>query len=71
MNDKTKNIIEWIVCIVVAVVLAILIRYFIGTPTVVQQISMFPTLEQNDRLILSRLNRTTKKLPRKRRDYNI
>lgn len=71
MNDKTKNIIEWIVCIVVAVVLAILIRYFIGTPTVVQQISMVPTLEQNDRLILSRLNRTTKKLPRKRRYYNI
>ena len=30
----------------IAVVLALLFRYFIGTPTIVKQISMYPTLEK-------------------------
>lgn len=63
MSDKTKNMIEWIECIVIAIVLAILIRYFIGTPTIVKKRSMYPTLKQDERLILSRLGRTTKKMP--------
>ena len=63
MSDKTKNIIEWIECIVIAIVLAILIRYFIGTPTIVKKRSMYPTLKQDERLILSRWGRTTKKMP--------
>lgn len=63
MSDKTKNMIEWIECIVIAIVLAILIRYFIGTPTIVKKRSMYPTLKQDERLILSRWGRTTKKMP--------
>ena len=63
MSDKTKNMIEWIECIVIAIVLAILIRYFIGTPTIVKKRSMYPTLTQDARLILSRWGRTTKKMP--------
>ncbi len=63
MNDKIKDILEWIYCIIIAVVIAILIKYFIGTPTVVKQVSMKPTLLQNDRLILNRWVRTTKKMP--------
>ena len=63
MNEKTKNILEWIECIVIAIILALLIRYFIGTPTVVRMESMYPTLEQNQRLILNRWARTTKKMP--------
>lgn len=63
MNEKVKNILEWIECILIAVVLALLIRYYVGTPTVVQQESMYPTLKQNDRLILNRIPRTTKKTP--------
>lgn len=63
MSDKTKNMIEWIECIVIAIVLAILIRYFIGTPTIVKKRSMYPTLKQDERLILSRCGRTTKKMP--------
>ena len=58
-----KEILEWVYCIVIAIVIAILIKYFVGTPTVVKQYSMYPTLEQSDRLILSRINRTIKKLP--------
>ena len=63
MNEKVKDILEWILCIVIALVLALLIRYYIGTPTIVKQVSMKPTLLQDDRLILNRWGRTTKKLP--------
>ena len=63
MSEKLKNVIEWIECIVIAVVLALLIRYYVGTPTVVQMESMYPTLKQGERLILNRIPRTTKKTP--------
>ena len=63
LNDKTKDIIEWIVCILIAFILALLIRYYIGTPTIVAQPSMRPTLEPGQRLILNRWNRTTKQMP--------
>lgn len=63
MNDKLKNVLEWIYCIIIAVVIAILIKYFVGTPTIVKQSSMVPTFTQNDRLILNRLTRTMKKMP--------
>lgn len=63
MNDKLKNILEWIYCFIIAIVIAILIKYFVGTPTIVKQSSMFPTLDQNDRLILNRIPRTMKKMP--------
>ena len=65
MNDKLKNILEWIECIVIAIILALLIRYFIGTPTVVKQESMYPTLKPNERLILNRIPRTTKTMPKR------
>jgi len=63
MNEKTKDILEWTYCIVIAVVLAILVRYFIGTPTIVQQPSMYPTLKEGQRLILNRWGRTIGKMP--------
>lgn len=60
---KIKDILEWVYCIVIAVVLALLVRYFIGTPTIVQQPSMWPTLKQGQRLILNRTIRTTHSVP--------
>lgn len=63
MNPKIKEILEWVYCIIIAIVLALLFRYFIGTPTVVQQVSMYPTLVENQRLWLNRWGRTTKTLP--------
>ena len=53
-----KEILEWTYCILIAVVLALLVRYFIGTPTIVKQPSMYPTLKENQRLILNRWVRT-------------
>ena len=58
-----KEILEWIYCIIIAIVLALLVRYFIGTPTVVKQVSMKPTLIENQRLILDRWSRTFNKMP--------
>lgn len=58
INSKVKEVLEWVYCIVIALVLALLIRYFIGTPTVVQQVSMKPTLIQGQRLILNKTVRT-------------
>ncbi len=63
LSERTKDTIEWIICILVALVLALLIRYFIGTPTVVKMSSMKPTLIENQRLILNRWTRTTHQVP--------
>ncbi len=63
MNDKVKNILEWIYCIVIAFILALLFRYFVATPTIVKQRSMFPTLKQEQRLVLNRTYRITRKKP--------
>ena len=60
---KLKDIFEWIYCIIIAVVLALLVRYYVGTPTIVNQTSMYPTFNNNDRLILNRLYRTLKTTP--------
>ena len=65
--SRNKKIIKeiggWIICIVIAIILALLIKYFILTPTVVKQESMYPTLKENQRLILNRLGRTFKQMP--------
>ena len=67
MSEETKNrikdIIEWIVCIVIALIVAIAFRFYIGTPTIVQMPSMRPTLEPDQRLWLSRWGRTIKRMP--------
>ena len=63
ISPKVKEALEWVYCIVIAVILALIFRYFIGTPTIVKQVSMYPTLVENQRLWLNRWGRTTKTLP--------
>ena len=63
INPKVKEVLEWVYCIMIAVGLALLFRYFIGTPTIVQQVSMHPTLVEDQRLLWNRWARTTKTLP--------
>ena len=64
-KNVTKEILEWILCIVIAIVLALIFRYFIATPTKVQKLSMFPTLKENDTLILNKFTKTMKKEPKR------
>jgi len=56
-----KEIAEWSICIFVAFLIAVSIKYFLGTFTTVKQLSMDPTLKQNDKLWLDRTTRTFKK----------
>lgn len=65
INPGLKEAIEWIICIVVAITIALLVRYYIGTPTVVESVSMKPTLVAGQRLWLSRWTRTIKQMPKR------
>ena len=60
MSPKLKNALEWTYCILIAVVIALAIKYFVGTPTVVKQTSMNNTLVEGQRLWLNRWIRTVK-----------
>lgn len=60
MSPRIRNILEWIYCIIAAVVIALAVKYFIGTPTVVRQTSMKNTLQDGERLWLNRWSRTIK-----------
>ena len=65
ISDKTRDILEWVLCIVIAFVLAIVVKYFVGTPTIVSQVSMKPTLMPGQRLILNRWMRTINEMPQR------
>lgn len=58
MNPKVKNILEWVYCFVIAIIIALAVKYFVGTPTVVRQTSMNNTLVEGERLWLNRWVRT-------------
>ena len=63
--EKIKDILEWILCVIIAFTLAIIIKFYIGTPTKVLQVSMKPTLIEGQRLVLNRWCRTIKKMPQR------
>ncbi len=49
-----KEIRDWVLCLVIAVALALVIRNFVFTLVKVQGASMQPTLQENDRLYVNR-----------------
>ena len=55
-----REIFEWIFCLIAAFVIALIIKYFIFTPTLVQQGSMTPTILNGERVLINRLVRTFK-----------
>ena len=57
-KNNIKEVIEWLLCILIAVVLALIVRHYVFTPTVVRQDSMKTTLIEGDRLFLDRLSMT-------------
>ncbi len=63
-NEGTKSIareaLSWIGCIVSAFVIALIIKYYIFTPTLVKQGSMTPTILDGERVAINRLVRTFK-----------
>ena len=57
-----KEFLEWWYCIIIALVVALIIRCTIGNflfwQTTVKQTSMYPTLKENQRLIVNRMVKT-------------
>lgn len=68
---KEKSIIretvEWVLCFFAAFVVAMLVKYFLFTPTLVCQTSMTPTILDGERVLINRTVRTFK-LPLYRND---
>ncbi len=51
----SKEIWEWVRSIAIAVLLAIIIRVFLFEPYIVEGASMFPTLDNHERLVVNKL----------------
>lgn len=63
-NKVVREILDWVVCIIIAYVLYVIINYFFGTVSGVKQSSMYPTAKNGDKLIISRRVISPKKLER-------
>ena len=64
-NRKSKEIFEWIVCILIALIIVVLIKAFVGFPTVVSGASMDSTLKDKQRLWVSRIGIEIHKYPKR------
>lgn len=53
-NKVIREILDWVICIIIAYVLYLIINYFLGTVSGVKQSSMYPTAKNGDKLIISR-----------------
>ena len=53
-----KEAFEWVMCLLIAFVIAILVRYYLFTPTLVRQTSMTPTILDGERVLINRTVRT-------------
>ncbi len=56
LAKKKNEFWEWIKALVIAVLLAAVIRYFLFAPIVVDGLSMMPTLHDQDRMIVSKFS---------------
>ncbi len=55
MSSRSREVWEWVRSIAVAVMLALVIRFFLFEVFVVEGGSMFPTLEEYERLVVNKL----------------
>ncbi|MBB6443823.1 signal peptidase I [Bacillus benzoevorans] len=58
MAKKKNELWEWIKALLIAVLLAVVIRYFLFAPIVVDGLSMMPTLHDQDRMIVNKFSYT-------------
>lgn len=64
-SKKGKEVFEWLVCILIALVIVAVIKAFVGFPTVVSGESMDSTLKDGQRLWISRIGIKIDKYPKK------
>ncbi len=55
-EEKKSELWEWVKVIAIALILAMLLRYFLLTPIVVDGPSMMPTLNSNDKMLVNKLS---------------
>lgn len=55
-NKVIKELLSWLKALLVAVIIVLLCRHFLITPSVVKGESMMPNLEDGDRIILSKIS---------------
>jgi signal peptidase I len=55
-----RELVEWLFAIVAALIIAVLVKYYLFTPTLVKQKSMTPTILDGERVIINRMVRTLK-----------
>lgn len=57
-EEKIKNVknevLEWILCLIIAVVLYLIINYFLGTISGIKQTSMTPTFVEGEKILIQR-----------------
>lgn len=58
MAKQKKEVWEWLKALAIAVLLAVVIRYFLLAPIVVDGSSMMPTLNDQDRMIVNKIGYT-------------
>ena len=58
LAKKKNELWEWIKALLIAVLLAVVIRYFLFAPIVVDGLSMMPTLHDQDRMIVNKFSYT-------------
>ena len=62
-NKRAKEIFEWVICILIALVIVAIIKTFVGFPTVVSGASMDSTLKDRQRLWVSKIALEINKYP--------
>ena len=62
-SKRSKEVFEWLVCILIALVIVACIKTFVGFPTVVSGESMDSTLKDGQRLWISRIGVKINKYP--------
>ncbi|MFC4388110.1 signal peptidase I [Gracilibacillus marinus] len=55
-NKLVRELLSWVKALLIAVVIVLLCRHFLITPSVVKGESMMPNLEDGDRIILSKIS---------------
>ena len=55
MSNKQRETWEWVKAILLAVVLALIVRIFLFEAIVIHQSSMYPTYEEGDRVVIGKL----------------
>lgn len=55
MQKILKSVLEWLICIIIALGIALILRYSVVATVLVKKSSMYPTLKSEQRLIVNKL----------------